>query len=83
LRALLRRAAPGHDGFAEPRRLVLSLAQKFNGKVLLIDSAALAKGAKPAIEWQGNVGHMSVGANALEVSVAAGVEPMFAVKPAE
>jgi hypothetical protein len=83
LRALLRRAAPGHDGFAEPRRLVLSLAQKFNGKVLLIDSAALAKGAKPAIEWHGNVGHMSVGAHALEVSVAPGVEPMFVVKPAE
>jgi hypothetical protein len=83
LRALLRRAAPGHDGFAEPRRLVLSLAQKFQGKVLLIDSAALAKGAKPAIEWHGNVGHMSVGANALEVSVAPGVEPMFTVKTAE
>jgi hypothetical protein len=81
LRALLRRAAPGHDGFAEPRRLVLSLAQKFKGKVLLIDSAGLAKGAKPAIEWHGNVGHMSVGAHALEVSVAPAVEPMFAVKP--
>jgi hypothetical protein len=83
LRALLRRAPPGHDGFVEPRRQVLALAQKFQGKVLLVDSAALPKGARPAIEWQGNVGHLSVGANALEVGVAPGTEPMFAVKTAE
>ena len=63
LRALLRRAVPvpDNDGFAETRRQVLTLAQKFRGKVLLVDSAPLAKGAKPAIEWRGNLGHLSVG----------------------
>jgi hypothetical protein len=82
LRALLRRAPPGHDGFAEPRRLVLSLAQKFPGKVLLVDGAGLPKGAKPAIEWRGNVGHLSVGPGALEVSVNPEAEKVFAVKDA-
>jgi hypothetical protein len=82
LRALLRRAVPTHDGFAEPRRLVLSLAQKFQGKVLLIDGAGVPKGAKPAIEWHGNVGHLSVGPGALEVSVDDDADKMFAIKDA-
>jgi hypothetical protein len=82
LRALLRQAPPGHDGFAETRRQVLALAQKFPGKVLLVDSAALPKGAHPAIEWHGNLGHMSVGAAAIEVGVEPGTKPMFSVKDA-
>ncbi|GAB3435213.1 hypothetical protein NX773_03070 [Massilia solisilvae] len=82
LRALLRRAPAGHDGFAEPRRQVLALAQKFAGKVLLVDSAGLPKGAKPGIEWRGNVGHLSVGPGALEVRVQTNGEPKFAVKDA-
>jgi hypothetical protein len=80
LRALLPRS--GHDGFAEPRRLILGLARKFDGKVLLVDGAGLPKGAKPAIEWRGNVGHLSVGAGALEVSVTTDGAPAFKVKDA-
>jgi hypothetical protein len=80
LRALLPRS--GHDGFAEPRRLILGLAKKFDGKVLLVDGAGLPKGAKPAIEWRGNVGHLSVGAGALEVSVTTDGAPAFKVKDA-
>jgi hypothetical protein len=82
LRALLRRAAPGQDGFAETRHQVLALAQKFPGKVLLVDSAALPKGTQPAIEWQGNLGHMSVGAQAIEVGVEPESKGMFSVKDA-
>jgi hypothetical protein len=81
LRALLRRAQPGHDGFAETRRLVLSLSEKFAGKVLLVDSAGLPKGARPAIEWRGNVGHLTVGPGALEVRVDAGAQAPFAIAP--
>jgi hypothetical protein len=69
LRALLRRAVPDNDGFAETRRQVLALAQKFPGKVLLVDSAPLAKGARPAIEWRGNLGHLSVGPEEIKVEV--------------
>ncbi|MFV8227164.1 hypothetical protein, partial [Christiangramia aquimixticola] len=45
-------------------------AAKFNGQVLVIDSAGLPKDAQPAIEWRGNLGHLSVGAHAVEVRVA-------------
>jgi hypothetical protein len=80
LRALLPRS--GHDGFAEPRRLVTGLAKKFKGKVLLVDGAGLPKGAKPAIEWRGNVGHLSVGPGVLEVSVSTDGAPVFSIKDA-
>ncbi len=79
-RALLRRAVPDNDGFAETRRQVVALAQKFQGKVLLVDTAAPAKGAKPAIEWRGNVGHLSTGATALEVEVDPGARNLFKVE---
>ena len=77
LRALLRGAAPDNDGFAEPRRLILSLAQKFPGKVLLVDGTRVR--AKPAIEWRGNVGHLAAGADALEVVVDPDAKNLFRV----
>ncbi|MGH8854999.1 MAG: hypothetical protein ACREWI_12045 [Telluria sp.] len=70
LRALLQRAPPGHDGFADTRRQVQLQSAKFKGQVLVVDSAGLAKDAKPAIEWRGRLGHLSVGTHALEVRVA-------------
>jgi hypothetical protein len=82
LRALLRRAPAGHDGFAETRRQVLALAQKFSGKVLLVDSAGLPKDTQPAIEWQGNLGHLTIGAGAIEVSVDPDTKAMFTLKDA-
>lgn len=81
LGGLLRRAPAGQDGFAEPRKQVMALAQKYKGKVLLVDGAALPKGAKPGIEWQGNVGHLSVGNGAVEVKVAPDAEHMFTLAP--
>jgi hypothetical protein len=82
LRGLLRRAPAAQDGFAATRKQVQSLAQKFEGKVLLVDSAALPKKAKPAIEWRGNVGHVSVGDEAVEVTVTPGEKALFSVKDA-
>ncbi|SDC09678.1 hypothetical protein SAMN05428966_10183 [Massilia sp. PDC64] len=79
LRALLRSAVPDNDGFAEPRRLILSLAQKFPGKVLLVDGTRVR--AKPAIEWRGNVGHLAAGADALEVVVDPETKTLFRVDP--
>ncbi len=80
LRALLRPAPAGHDGFAETRRLVLALSRKFEGKVLLVDSAGLPKGARPAIEWRGNVGHLTLGAGAIEVRVDPDAKALFRLK---
>jgi hypothetical protein len=77
LRALLRSAVPDNDGFAEPRRLIVSLAQKFPGKVLLVDGTRVR--AKPVIEWRGNVGHLAAGADALEVVVDPETKTLFRV----
>jgi len=79
LRALLRRDVAGRDGFAETRRQILTLAQKFKGKVLLIDSTTHAK-ATPAIEWHGNLGHMSVENGAIEVAVRPGAKQLFTLQ---
>lgn len=81
LQALLRRAVSENDGFAEPRRQILTLAQKFPGKVLLVDGTRLARGVQPAIEWRGNVGHLSAGAEALEVVVDPAAKTLFKVDP--
>ncbi|MFC5513826.1 hypothetical protein ACFPOU_22240 [Massilia jejuensis] len=82
LRGLLRRAPVTRDGFAAPRNQVQLLAQKFEGKVLLVDSAALPKKARPAIEWRANVGHVSVGGEAVEVKVTPGEKALFSLKDA-
>jgi len=79
LRALLQRTPTGHDGFADTRRQVQQLTAKFKGRVLVVDSAGLPKDAKPAIEWRGNLGHLSVGAHAVEVRVAGKGENVFSL----
>jgi hypothetical protein len=82
LRALLGRASSKLDGFDEPRRQIAALAAKFPGKVLLIDTDAARKGAGPAIEWRGNLGHLSLGSGAVEVKVTPGANPPFTLKNA-
>ena len=79
LRALLRRNPAGRDGFTETRRQIVTLAQKFTGKVLLVDSAAHAK-ATPVIEWHGNLGHMSIDGASIEVAVHPGAKQLFTLQ---
>jgi len=80
LRALLQRAPTAYDGFADTRRQVQMRAAKFAGQVLVVDSAGLAKDGKPGIEWLGNVGHLSVGAHAVEVGVAGEGKNVFSLE---
>jgi hypothetical protein len=82
LRALLGRATSSRDGFDEPRRQIAALAQKFPGKVLLVDTDAARKGAAPTIEWRGNLGHLSLGSGAVEVKVTPGAASPFTLKDA-
>jgi hypothetical protein len=78
------------DGFAGPRRQIKTLAQKFSGQVLLIDtqaastengaakapsSGARGKEAVPAIDWHGNLGHVSVYAGWIAIQVAGPAAP--------
>jgi hypothetical protein len=82
LRALLGRSTSSRDGFDEPRRQIAALAQKFPGKVLLIDTDAARKGVAPAIEWRGNLGHLSLGSGAVEVKVSPAAAVPFTLKDA-
>lgn len=70
-----------NDGFAEVRKQLAALAKKYEGKVLLVDSAALAKNARPAIEWRGNLGHLSLGTANVKVKVTSGKDTRFALAP--
>ncbi|OEZ63364.1 hypothetical protein [Duganella sp. HH105] len=67
------------DGFAEPRRQIRAMAEKFKGKVLLVDTQSGA-GTEPAIVWRGNVGHLSLAAEWAEVRVAPGTAALFTLK---
>jgi len=82
LRALLGRSNGTFDGFDEPRRQIATLAQKYAGKVLLIDTDAARKNAGPAIEWRANLGHVSLGSGAVEVQVTPGASPPFTLSDA-
>jgi hypothetical protein len=69
------------DGFAEPRRQIRAMAEKFKGKVLLIDTQGGASaGTEATINWRGNVGHLSLAAEWAEVRVAPGTTTLFALK---
>jgi hypothetical protein len=82
LRGLLRRGPAERDGFEAARRQIQAQAVKFKGKVLLVDSGA-PSGRKPAIEWKGNLGQLSVGTKAVEVNVMLGEDAAFAVVDAK
>jgi hypothetical protein len=77
LLARLGRGGSAQDGFAAPRRQIVTLAAQFEGKVLLIDTAPVANGSEPVIAWRGNLGHASIGARAVHVHVTPQADPMF------
>ena len=83
--SLLPRFESKQDGFAEPRRQINTLAKKFKGKVLLVDTQiqpqiGAAGRTEPAIDWRGNVGHLSVAAESAEVRVNPDAAALFTVK---
>lgn len=78
--AMLGRGDSKQDGFAPARRQVNTLAQKFNGKVLLIDAGHLPAGTEPAIEWRDNLGHLSVGTGVVQLRVKPETETMFTLE---
>jgi hypothetical protein len=71
------RSTGAMDGYAAVRRQIAALAKKFNGKVLLIDTAPVPNGTEPAILWKDNIGHVSIGSRVLKVQVAPGTDQMF------
>ncbi len=47
------------DGFADLQQRLMKLADKFNGRILLIDHAATSNAA-PSIQWRGKIGVLSL-----------------------
>lgn len=81
--SLLARFESKRDGFAEPRRQIKTLAEKFKGKVLLVDTQVVPAAIKePSIHWQGNVGHLNLAADWTEVRVAPDSATLFAIRNA-
>lgn len=68
------------DGFAEVRRQLDTAAKKYPGKVLLVDADKLAIGTQPTIKWRANIGHLSLGGDAVEVTVDPAAHEMFTVR---
>jgi len=67
------------DGFAEVRKQIRTLAEKYKGKVLLIDAQRGATG-EAAIQWRDNVGHLNMAADWAEVRVTPGATALFSIK---
>jgi hypothetical protein len=68
------------DGFAEVRKQIRSIAEKYKGKVLLIDAQPGTAHAEPVIQWRGNVGHVTMAADWAEVRVTPGAAALFTIK---
>ncbi|MES2259074.1 MAG: hypothetical protein V4724_11170 [Pseudomonadota bacterium] len=67
------------DGFAPVRKQVRALADKFKGKLLLIDNQGDGKPVA-AITWRGNLGHLGLGAEWEAVRVQPGSAALFTLK---
>jgi hypothetical protein len=70
------------DGYAAVRKAVRALAEKYQGKVLLVDSQGEAKTA-PSITWRGNLGRLGVGSEWETVRVQPGAASLFSLKETE
>ncbi|MBB3224310.1 hypothetical protein [Pseudoduganella umbonata] len=72
------------DGFAETRRLTRALAEKYDGKVLLVDAnrEPPVKGdpAPGTVTWRGNMGHVTLQGEWNVLRVAPGSEQLFALR---
>jgi hypothetical protein len=73
------------DGFAEVRKQIRTIAEKYKGTVLLIDAqpvqtTAARAHAEPAIQWRGNVGHVTMTSDWAEVHVTPGAAALFSIK---
>ncbi len=81
------------DGFAGPRKQIRTLAKKFSGKVLLVDTGgsetegkdgkgkkAAARSEGPKIRWKGNLGHVSIDSDWSAIAVRPGKTPLFEVR---
>ena len=70
------------DGFSDMRRLIRTLAEKYQGKVLLVDTSKerAADDAKPGtLTWRDNLGHISLTSEWSEIEVEPGTKYLFSL----
>jgi hypothetical protein len=82
-RSLLPSFSTKQDGFAGMRRQIRTLAKKFSGKVLLVDTKRRKNPPAPAIEWNDNLGHIGVNASWVQIQVNPGRPNLFDIKNGE
>jgi hypothetical protein len=70
------------DGYAPVRKQVRTFAEKFKGKVLLVDSQGDAKAA-PVITWRGNLGRLGVAGEWETVRIVPGTASLFSLKESD
>ncbi|WP_187358716.1 hypothetical protein [Pseudoduganella aquatica] len=66
------------DGYTQVRKQLRALAEKFKGKVLLVDNQGDAK-TPPAMTWRGNLGHLGLGVEWETVRVQPGSANLFSL----
>lgn len=76
----LARGAGKRDGYAETRREILKLAQKFRGRVLIVHGQPPSGSGDPAIRWRGKVGEIGVAGRWLSIAVAPGNANLFSAQ---
>lgn len=74
------RGSGKRDGYAETRREILKLAQKFRGKVLIVHGQPPRAAGDPTIRWRGNVGEIGVAGRWLSISVQPGNVNLFSAR---
>lgn len=67
------------DGYAPVRKQVRTFAEKYKGKVLLVDTEGEVK-TSSAITWRGNLGRLGVGGEWETVRVQPGTASLFSLK---
>ncbi|MBY0242283.1 MAG: hypothetical protein K2X55_23520 [Burkholderiaceae bacterium] len=70
------------DGYAPVRKQVRTFAEKYKGKVLLVDSQGDAK-VTPVITWRGNLGRLGVAGEWETVRIMPGTASLFSLKESD
>lgn len=68
------------DGFSEARKLIVALAGKFPGRILVVSNQSKAK-TLPSISWHGNMGELSTKRDWMKVKVDSAHPRLFSLEP--
>ena len=73
-------SAGQRDGYAETRKLIISLAGKFTGRILVVHGQSSGTSMPAAIRWQGNVGELSAAQDWAKINVDTTQASLFSIE---